>query len=104
MKFRNFTSRTITLNNGTKLQSEGVAHVKSNYSPFDENGVCSVEFGEIVGLPEPEEDTYIIVPSVVAAAAVKAGRTDIVIPAISHPETVRELGRVRSVPGFVKVQ
>lgn len=104
MRFRNFTPRTITLNNGTEIQSEGIARVKSNYSQFDENNVCSVEYGKIEGLPEPEEGTLIIVSTLVATLAAKAGRTDVVVPAMTHPESVRELGRVKSIPGFVKLQ
>ena len=61
MTFLNFTPHTITLNDGTAYESVGVARVANTFSDFDECGVCSVEFGDIQGLPEPQEGTLLIV-------------------------------------------
>jgi hypothetical protein len=104
MRFRNFTPHPVVLNNGTEFPSEGVARVSSTHTAFDENGICSVQFGDVVGLPEQEEGTILIVSAIVAAAAAKAGRTDVVSPATGHPEAVREQGQIKSVPGFVRAQ
>jgi len=100
-KFRNFTPHAICLNSGEVFESEGVARVSSSHSEFDDNGVCSVEFGEIEGLPSPECKTLIIVSAMVKAA--NKNRRDLVCPATGHPETIRnEKGHIISVPGFVK--
>lgn len=43
--------------------------------------VISVEYGEIENLPEPKEDTYLIVSALVASAGKQRGRNDLLIPA-----------------------
>lgn len=81
MKFANFTPHTIVLNGGVELPSVGVARVANTFSTFDANGVCDVHFGDIQGLPEPQEDTLFVVSALVLSAAKAAGRTDCVAPA-----------------------
>jgi hypothetical protein len=98
-KIRNFTPHTIVLNDGRQFESEGVARVSNSFSSFDENGVCSVQYGDVEGLPEEEEDTLIIVSAMVLAAS---PRKDLVAPATGHPACVRENGFIKSVPGFVR--
>lgn len=100
--FKNFTPHTIMLNNGTSFQSEGVARVSNTFSSFDENGVCSVSFGDIVGLPAPHDGVRYIVSAIVLSAAKAAGRTDCVAPATGHPDCIRDKGFIVSVPGFVR--
>lgn len=101
--FKNYTPHTITLNDGREFASEGLARVSATFSPFDENGVCAQEFGQVTGLPEPAADTLYIVSALVLTAAKAAGRTDCVAPATGHPDCVRdEKGFIKSVPGFVK--
>ena len=102
MKFANFTPHTIVLNGGVELPSVGVARVANTFSTFDANGVCDVHFGDIQGLPEPQEDTLFVVSALVLSAAKAAGRTDCVAPATGHPECVRKDGFIVSVPGFVR--
>nr|DAU96984.1 MAG TPA: hypothetical protein [Bacteriophage sp.] len=102
MTFLNFTPHTITLNDGTAYESVGVARVANTFSDFDECGVCSVEFGDIQGLPEPQEGTLLIVSALVLSAAKAVGRTDCVAPATGHPACVRKDGFIVSVPGFVR--
>lgn len=41
----------------------------------------SVEFGEIEGLPEPQEDTIYIVSQIVKRAGEQVGRKDLFVPA-----------------------
>jgi hypothetical protein len=102
MNFINFTPHTIVLNNGVQFPSQGVARVNNSFTPFDENGVCDVVFGDLVGLPEPQEGTMYIVSALVLSAAKAAGRTDCVAPATGHPNCVRKDGFIVSVPGFIR--
>jgi hypothetical protein len=101
MEFKNYTPHTVTLNNGRSYESEGIARVAATFSEFTED-VCSQEFGEITGLPEPEAGTLYIVSILVLQAGKAEGRTDLVAPATGHPETIRKDGFIVSVPGFVR--
>lgn len=99
MRLRNFTPHTISLNDGTSFPSEGLARVANSFTDFDADGVCRVEYGEVEGLPEPEDGVLLIVSAMVLAAS---DRSDLVAPATGHPECVRNEGRIVSVPGFVR--
>lgn len=102
-QFKNFTPHAIKLNNGREFASEGLARVKATFTSFDENGVCSQQFGDITGLPEPTDGVLYIVSALALIAVKLQGRTDCVAPATGHPECVRdEKGFIISVPGFVK--
>ena len=68
-KFRDFTPHAINLNDGTVIESEGIARVAASFTDFDENKICSQEFGEVEGLPEKEEGVYIIVSLLVLQAS-----------------------------------
>lgn len=98
-KFRNFTPHTINLNDGRSFASEGIARVSASFTEFNNDGICRQEFGEVEGLPAPEEGVKLIVSAMVLSAS---NRTDLVAPATGHPDTVRnEKGHIVSVPGFV---
>ncbi len=100
--FKNFTPHAVALNNGTIFQSEGIARVSASFSSI-ENLLCSQVFGDVTGLPEPQEYVIFIVSGLVLSAAKEAGRTDCVAPATGHPETLRnEAGHIVSVPCFVR--
>ena len=100
-KFRNFTPHDIKLNCGEVFKSEGIARIAASFTAFDENRICSQTFGEVYGLPEKQENTFIIVSALVLQAI--DDRDDLVAPATGHPECVRdERGQIISVPGFVK--
>lgn len=43
-------------------------------------------YGDIQGLPEPEEGTMYIVSPTVASAAKKLGRKDVISPIVSYPQ------------------
>ena len=101
-KFINLTPHTITLNNGASYASQGVCRVSNSFTSFDDNGVCDVVYGDIVGLPEPSANTLYIVSALVLSAAKAAGRKDCVAPATGHPDCVRKDGFIVSVPGFVR--
>jgi hypothetical protein len=80
-----------------------VARVKDNFGEFDDDGICSVSYGKITGLPASVEGTYYIVSALVLIVAKAAGRTDCVAPATGHSATVKnEKGHILSVPGFVR--
>lgn len=71
----------------------------NTFSAFDENGICSVQYGEPNGLPEPQEGVVIIVSAMVLAAC--KDRNDLVASATRYKDCVRENGLIKSVPGFV---
>lgn len=63
------------------------------------NGIYKIGYGEITGLPEPEEGTIFIVSSMVLAA-VGNSRPDVFAPASFRP--IRDdQGRIIGVPGLV---
>ena len=78
--FVNLTPHPINLNTGGLLRvyppSGNVARVSSTHSQFDENGIASLSFGEVQGLPEPQEGVFYIVSAMVAQAA-KIGRAHV---------------------------
>lgn len=97
--FRNFTPHEIKLNDGRSFKSQGVARVSASFTGFDGDGICRQEFGDVQGLPDPQDGVKLIVSAMVLAAS---DRADLVAPATGHPETVRnEKGHIVSVPGFV---
>lgn len=103
MSIRNLTPHVIKLNSGKEFPPPppgDEARIKAYYTPFDENGVCQVMFGEPENVPEPDTDTLYVVSGMVSAAM--PDRHDVVSPATGHPDCVRENGQVVSVPGFVK--
>jgi hypothetical protein len=100
-QFINLTPHTINITNGAAYAASGVvARVANAHTPFDENGVASIEWGEVTGLPAPKEDGVIYIVSVLVAQAAK--RPDVVSPASGHPNVVRNNGQIISVPGFVR--
>lgn len=103
MKFVNLTPHAIKLNDGTIFEPSGiVARVASELVKIDDvDGVpvFSQNFGEITGLPEEKFNTIYIVSAMVLAAS---NRNDLMAPATSHKDVVRnENGQIISVPGFV---
>lgn len=99
-KFVNCTPHAIMLNDGTTFPPSGnVARVSSSFTDFDADGVCTVQYGDLTGVPEPQDGVLYIVSAMVLAAS---KRTDLVAPATGHPGCVRENGFIKSVPGFVR--
>lgn len=62
-------------------------------------GYYTVKYGEVYGLPDPEEGTIYIVSAMVRSAV--PHRTDVYSPA-SSLATRNELGHIVSVPGLVR--
>ena len=98
MTFKNYTPHTIVVNDGRQFPSLGVARVSSSFTNIV-NDVCSVTYGEVTGLPEPEPGVKLIVSAMVLSAS---DRDDLVAPATGHPACIRKDGFIVSVPCFVR--
>ena len=64
------------------IPSSGIARCTTHQQKiFEENGIEFLEtsYGEIQGLPEPEDNTIYIVSSIVALAGRRLGRDDLAI-------------------------
>ncbi len=102
MNFINLTPHDIVMNDGTIYPSQGIARLADTYTPFDENKICDVTYGNINNLPSPKENTCYIVSSLVLNVAKALGRKDVVTPATGHPDSKRHNGNIVSVPGFIR--
>ena len=98
----NLTPHIVKLNSGIEFPPSGtVARVSAQWKRIS-SIIYTVEYGEIEGLPEPEEGKLYIVSAMVLEAGKRIGRNDLMAPASGHPETIRnEQGQIVSVPGFV---
>ena len=83
--FKNYTPHQIVLNDGRTFPSIGVARVSNKFTEF-KNDICSVSYGDIEGLPAPEDGTYYIVSILVLSAAKAKGRTDCIAPSYWAPQ------------------
>jgi hypothetical protein len=99
--FVNLTPHAINLNDGRVFPPSGVvARVTARHSPFDGDGVATLAFGDVVGLPDKQDGVLLITSALVAQAA---KRDDVISPASGHPDCVRnDKGHIMSVPGFVR--
>lgn len=105
VKIINCTPHPIVITDGPTFDPSGmVARVDAIQEDADSvNGipVKTQTFGDIVDLPDPQDDTVFIVSAIVLAAAKEKGRTDVVAPDTSN--AVRnDQGHIVSVPGFIK--
>lgn len=101
MKFINCTPHKVVLNDGSVFEPSGIIpRVSNSFTDFDENFICEVRYGQVQGLPEPEDGTIYIVSAMVMAAC--HDRNDLVAPATGHPGCIRVNGQIVSVPGFVR--
>lgn len=88
----------------TKYEPSGMVasvSVKQTVEKFI-NGVPCVknEYGEVIGLPEPKEDTLYLVNAIVLERAKLMGRNDCIAPD-TGPTAIRENGQVIAVIRFV---
>lgn len=105
-KFVNLTPHTVSIVNADneiirEFPSVGVARCATQAEvvrEIDGIPVSTVVFGEVNGLPEPQEDTVYIV-SMLVAQAVK--RSDVVGPD-SGPTAYRVNGQIIGVRGFTQ--
>ena len=73
-----------------------VAATAREVATVGEIPIVATEFGEIMGLPEPIAGVLYITSTLVAQAAARLGRTDVVSPD-TGPTAVREDGRIVAV-------
>jgi len=103
-KFVNLCPHAIVMNDGRSFPPSGVvARVEESFTPFNSDGIATQMFGDVQGLPAPQEGVYYIVSGYVSNAILKAGgkRPDVITPATGHPDTKRdENGHIKSVAGF----
>ena len=99
---KNCTPHVIRLNDGSEFQPCGIIpRVTEKYSEWehvDNAPVCTIDTGDVVGLPEPEDNVLLVVSSKVFDA--KPARKDLLVPLTNHPAAVRKDGQPYSVPGF----
>jgi hypothetical protein len=98
MEYINCTPHTINLNDGRSFEPSGdIARVSSSHTAIVDD-VCSVRYGNVDGLPPIKKGVRVIVSAMVLGAC---SRSDLVAPATSHPECIRnEKGLLVSVPCF----
>lgn len=105
IKIINLTPHSVKITDGQNFEPSGkvtrVDTIQENAGNINGIPVKTQTFGDIIDLPEPQDDTVFIVSAIVLAAAKTQGRTDVVAPDTSN--AVRnEQGHIVSVPGFVK--
>lgn len=101
MDFINLTPNIVRLNDGREFPPSGtIARVSATHEKIGD-GMYSVVFGKVLGIPEKKDGVMYIV-SMLVASVVK-DRDDVVSPAVGHKEAVKKDGQIYSVPGFVIV-
>lgn len=103
VQFVNCTPHAIKLNDGRVFEPSGeLARVSQETSYFSGWDIATQSFGEVTGLPAPQDGVVYIVSAMVLTA-LKGTRPDCVAPATGHPLCVRDAEkRIVSVPGFVR--
>jgi len=109
MKIVNLTPHAIVIQTADEsrlvIESSGVARVSTTseqVGEIDGIPIRRVRYGEIVGLPDPQPGTIYVTSIVVAQAAAKLGRTDVLAPD-TGPDAIRdEAGRIVAVRGFIR--
>lgn len=104
-KIINLTPHPISITDGPTFEPSGtIARVSVQQADAGNiNGIPVKKqvFGDITGLPDPQDDTIFIVSTLVLEAAKAIGRNDLVAP--NSANAVRdENGHIVSVPGFVR--
>lgn len=105
MKIINLTPHAVVITDGPVFSPSGqVARVTVNQKIVGNiNGipVKSQVFGDLVGLPDPKDDTVYLVSALVLSAAKAVGRNDCLAPDTAN--AVRnDAGQIVSVPGFIR--
>lgn len=105
IKIVNLTPHSVKITDGQSFEPSGkvarVDAIQEDAGNINGIPIKKQTFGEIIDLPEPQDNTVFIVSAIVLAAAKAQGRTDVVAPDTSN--AVRnEQGHIISVPGFVK--
>ena len=73
MEFINCTPHAIVMNDGRVFEASGqIARVSSSFTEFDAEGICTVKYGDLTGVPAPKEGVKYIVSAMVLAASDRA--------------------------------
>lgn len=104
-KIVNLTPHPISITDGDTFAPSGkvarVEAIQKDAGTINNIPVKQQTFGDIIDLPNPQDDTVFIVSAIVLSAAKEQGRTDVVAPDTSN--AVRnDQGHIVSVPGFIK--
>jgi len=107
MKIINLTPHVVNVQDSEGIQSfpsEGIARVQTSNKTFmcieNDIPVSRVVYGATEGLPEPKENTLVIVSMVVAQA--NPTRHDLICPDSSPSGAIRNAeGQITAVKGFV---
>ncbi len=104
MRFKNHTPHPVRLTSGVTFDPEdSTARIEETHSAVDKDGVTTVRYGDVVGLPSPQPGIYLIVSRRVLDR-LQRSRGDLVAPASGHPETQRDRhGHVVGVPCFIRI-
>ena len=95
---KNLTPHPLTVGGKIIPPSGTVARVKAGFSSIVD-GICHQTFGDVEGLPKPQDGVRLIVSGLVFAAT---ERPDVFAPATGHPDVVRnEMGHIVSVPALI---
>jgi len=95
----NLTPHPITIGCTTIMPSGIVARVSVEFTE-ERDGFCTQIFGEIEGLPAPQDGVRYVVSGMVLSAT---DRKDVFAPASGHPDTKRnDKGHIISVPCLVQ--
>ncbi|EPU3828884.1 hypothetical protein ACVWU4_000864 [Campylobacter coli] len=94
MKLVNLTPTALNVATGigttATIEPSGIiAYVSVEYvdkGHYNNIPIRETVYGDIQGLPEPEEGTMYIVSPLVYSAAKKLGRKDVISPMVSYPQ------------------
>ena len=97
VQYINATPHAINVNGVIYAKTDLLARVKEEYSEIID-GECTAVYGQVEGLPEPQQGVKYIVSAQVLQAC---NRKDLVAPATGHKDVQRnEKGHIVSVPCF----
>lgn len=91
----NLTPHPLNVGGASYPTSGEIARVAVQFTPIVD-GFCRQEFGEVEGLPAPQDGVLYAVSAMVFAAT---DRTDVIAPATGHPDVLRnDKGHIMSAP------
>ncbi len=108
MEFKNYTPHVIRIEDETgertAFGSLGLARVAVSQTRVESPGKFRMmrnEYGQVEGLPEPQEGVVYVVSGLVLDRAKAEGRTDCVAPDTGRDVIRDEKGQIEAVRGFV---
>ena len=102
--FKNYTPHSIVVQGLGTFESSGIARVETTQKVVGNLAgiyLVQTEFGQVVGLPEMEKGTYIIVSAMVLSA-LNGSRADVIAPDTGNTAIRNEKGQIIAVTRFTK--